>query len=146
MMKSMLISIIMGIITKMIIMSIIKSIMNMMMFGIRRMIGSKNKIIRRKRLKMEREKSRTTRLISYHHLHNHPQPHHFSPPSTGTSSQLKSSSSALLTVLLFLRPVLPNISMTTSRLTLPSCNRYFTLLARLSVPQSAIKLPSISKI
>lgn len=64
---------------------------------------------------------------------------------TGTSSQLKSLSSALLAVLLFLRPVLPNISMTTSRLTLPSCNRYCTLLARLSVPQSAIKLPSISK-
>lgn len=64
MMKSMLISIIMGIITKMIIMSIIKSIMNMMKLGIRRMISSNNKIIRRKRLEMGRLASITTRLIS----------------------------------------------------------------------------------
>lgn len=92
MMKSMLISIIMGIITKMIIMSIIKSIMNMMRLGIRRMIGmviiimknmniiimiksrirlgimkimsSKNKIIRRKRLKRRRVMGISARLIS----------------------------------------------------------------------------------
>lgn len=143
MMKSMLISIIMGIImsiiTKMIIMSIIRSIMNIMMLGIRisiwRIRSSKNKIIRRMELERCRLASITTRRISiYHHLHSHLQSHHF-PPLTGTSSTL-----------LFLPPVLPNISMTTSRLILPSCNRYCTLLARLSVPQSAIKLPSISKI
>lgn len=59
--------------------------------------------------------------------------------------QSKSSSSALLAALFFLSPVLPNISMTISRLTLPSFSKYCTFLARLPVPQSAIKLPSISK-
>lgn len=142
MMKSMLISIIMGmmksIITKMIIMSIIRSIMNMIrlrMRGIRsKVMNSKNKIIRNRRMM-----GISARRMPYHyHLYNHSQPHlipHYLSPPVGTSSTL-----------LFLPPVLPNISMTTSRLTLPSCNRYCTLLARLSVPQSAIKLPSISKI
>lgn len=142
MIKPMLISIIMdiimSIITKMIIMSIIRSIMNMMMLGIRisiwRIRSSKNKIIRRKRLEMERVTGISARRIPYHHFHNHPQSHHISP-LTGTSSTLR-----------FLPPVLLNIFMTTSRLTLPSCSKYCTLLARLSVPQSAIKLPSISKI
>ena len=138
MMKSMLISIIMGMMKSIITKTIIISTMRMIrlrMRGIRsKVMNSKNKIIRRKKLEMGRLASITTRRISpYHHLHNHPQSHHFSP-LTGTSSTLR-----------FLPPVLPNISMTTSRLTLPSCNRYCTRLARLSVPQSAIKLPSISK-
>lgn len=127
MIKSMLISIIMGmmksIITKMIIMSIIRSIMNMIRLGIRisimRVKSSKNKIIRMMRLEMGRLMRLFVRLnsitisITIHILIT------FSSPSTRASSQLKSSSSALLAVLLFLRPVLPNISMTTSRLTLP---------------------------
>ena len=121
MMKSMLISIIMGmmksIITKMIIMSIIRSIMNMIRLGIRisimRVKSSKNKIIRMMRLEMGRLTSLSARRISsYHHLHNHPQPHiipHYFSPPVGTSSALR-----------FLPPVLLNISMTVSRLTLPA--------------------------
>lgn len=120
MMKSMLISIIMGmmksIITKMIIISIIRSIirsiMNMIRLGIRRMISSKNKIIRRKRLEMGRmnicSTCRISPIISITIPQSHLIPHYFSPP-VGTSSALR-----------FLPPVLPNISMTISRLTLPA--------------------------